>query len=341
MVNFFFSRLKNKKQQRKSFSHAIHYNILTKPSLLRNYLRSCPSHGVEVKFVSGISNIFIGRADIPIPLELIEFIDQQSVGSIQKGKKFRKRCHIFNAQNKIMGELLVEYECTLYDRIMSETEMASEILPNKSQTKPIVEIENDMNHFNSDLGLIPISPSKKSHKKKSKSPRKKINTEQLVDQLPTLNTKRLSSTSTSASTLLNYLTGRPLAQIEENEAVKAMQSTSPTESLIDLLSYDLNGLYLPKKSNDAELTVLKKIDCLRVQVYDLCLTRAGIREILSKNATNESASFSSGTFTIDIDLDSVLSTKSPFEKNNVFTSKVTRIFDTSIETLPSSKLKLS
>ncbi|XP_055320202.1 C2 domain-containing protein 3 isoform X2 [Sitodiplosis mosellana] len=325
--------LDNKKQLQKSYGHVTHYDILTKPTLFRNYLRS--SESVEVRFSSGISNIDIGKANIPIPVELIEFFDQQSFNSTQKTKKFRKRCHIFNAQNKIMGELLAEYELVLYDRVFSETEMDSEILTNKCTTKKNVGIENDMNQFNLDLDHGPISSTKKSHKKKSKSPHKKIHIEKLIDKVPTSNTKRLSSKATCASPLLNYLTGRPLAEIEENEAVKAMQSTSPTESLINFLSYDLNGLYLPKKTNDAELKVLKKIDCLRVQVYDLCLTRAGTREILSKNATNESG-FSSGTFSIDVDLDSILSIKSPFEKNNVFTSKVTRIFGSSIETLPPS-----
>lgn len=325
-------RLQNKKQQRKSIGDVIHYNILTKPSLFRNYLRS--SEIVEVKFSTGISNIEIGKANIPIPVELIEFIDQQTFQVKHQSKKLRKRCYIFNAQSKIMGELMVEYELALYDRVFSESEVESDILINLKND----EIENDKNHFNIDFDLAARSSTKISHKKKFKSPKKRINAEKIFEKIPTSSTNRLTSKATCASPLLNYLTGRPLAEIEKNEAVKAMQSTSPTESLIDLLSYDLNGLYLPnKKNNDAELKVLKKIDCLRIQVYDLCLTRAGTREILSKNASNES-SFSSGTFTVDVELDSILSTKSPFEKNNVFTSQVTRIFGSSIETLPPSKL---
>lgn len=324
-------RLQNKKQQRKSIGDVIHYNILTKPSLFRNYLRS--SETVEVKFLTGISNIEIGKADIPIPVELIEFIDQQTFHVTRQSKKLRKRCYIFNAQSKIMGELMIEYELAFYDRVLSESEIDSDILLNSKND----EIENDKNHFNIELDIAARSPTKKSHKKKFKSPNKRINAEKLLEKVPTSSTKRLTSKTTCASPLLNYLTGQPLAEIEKNEAVKSMQSTSPTESLIDLLSYDLNGLYFPKKNNNAELKVLKKIDCLRIQVYDLCLTRAGTREILSKNASNES-SFSSGTFTVDVELDSILSTKSPFEKNNVFTSQVTRIFGSSIETLPPSKL---
>lgn len=327
-ISFIISRLKNNKQQRKSYGHVTHYDILTKPTLFRNYLRS--SESVEVKFSSGISNKDIGKAIIPIPVELIEFIDRKSS---QRTKKFRKRCHIFNAQNNMMGELLAEYELMLYDQGSNDTENNSEILAKKCPKKKMIEIENDMNQFNLDLDHC---STKKSQKNKLKSPHKKIHTEKLTDKVITSNTKRLSSKVICASPLLNYLTGRPLGETEENEAVKAMQSTSPTESLIDFLSFDLNGLYLPKnKANYDELNVLKKIDCLRVQVYDLCLTRAGTREILSKNASHESG-FSSGTFTVDIDLDSILCIKSPFEKNNVFTSKVTRIFGNSIETLPPS-----
>lgn len=328
----FFFRLTNKKQLRKSFGHAIHYNIVTKPTLFRNYLRS--SECVEVKFSSSISNIDIARASIPIPIELIEFIDQHTFNSTQKTKKLRKRCHIFSPQNRIMGEILVEYELALCDRALSEIEMDSEMLANKCTA---TEIENDMNHSNLLMDSASISP-KKSHRKKIKvkSSHKVKNTGEIIDKIPKMSTNRISSKSACASPLLKYLTGRPLAEIEKNEAVKAMQSTSPTESLIDLLSYDLNGLYLPKKSNDEELKVLERIDCLRVEVHDLCLSRAGIREILSNNSSHQT-SFSSGTFTIDIELDSILSTKSPFEKNNVYTSKVTQIFGSSIETLPPSR----
>lgn len=326
-------RLKNKKQSRKSFGHAIHYDILTKLTLFRNYLRS--SESVEVKFSSGISNIEIGRSNIPIPAELIEFLDRQS--SSKKVKKFRRRCHIYNAQQKMMGELLVEYGLSLYDRTLNESEF-DEKIDDKLLTTNGDEIENDMNHFNLDLEIN--SPSKKSvHKTKckSKSPYKNVNSEKLLEKLSSSSTKRLSSKSGVSSSLMNYLTGRPLAEVEENEARQAMMSTSPTESLIEFLSNDLNDLYLPKKINDTELNVLKKIDCLRIQVQDLCLTRAGTREILSNNALIES-SFSSGTFTVDVDLDSILSTKSPFERNHKFTSKVTRIFSSSIESLPPCKL---
>lgn len=287
-----------------------------------------------MKFSSGISNKDIGKASIPIPVELIAFIDRKSCNSAtQRTKKFRKRCHIFNAQNNMMGELLAEYELMLYDQGSNVAEINSETLANKCPKKKTIEIENDMNQFNLDLDHC---ATKKSHKTNSKSPHKKAHAEKWIDKVAASNTKRLSSKTACASPLLDYLTGRPLGETEESEAVKAMQSTSPTESLIDFLSSDLNGLYLPKKkANDAELHVLKKIDCLRIQVYDLCLTRAGTREILSKNASSESG-FSSGTFTVDIDVDSILCLKSPFEKNNVFTSKVTRIFGNSIETLPPS-----
>lgn len=287
-----------------------------------------------MKFSSGISNKDIGKANIPIPVELIEFIDRKSFNrTAQRTKKFRKRCHIFNAQNNMIGELLAEYELMLYDQGLNDTEIHSEIPANKCPKKKMIEIENDMNQFNLDLDQC---SKNKSQRNISKSPHKKVHTEKRIGKVTTSITKRLSSRTACASPLLNYLTGRPLGETEEDEAVKAMQSTSPTESLIDFLSSDLNGLYLHKKrANEAELNVLKKIDCLRIQVYDLCLTRAGTREILSKNASNESG-FSSGTFTVDIDLDSILCIKSPFEKNNVFTSKVTRIFGNSIETLPPS-----
>lgn len=340
--SFFFSyskqkfRLKNKKHQKKSFGHVIHYDILTKLALFKSYLQS--SESIELKFSSGISNIDIGKANIPIPIELIEFIDGKLVHCTKKVGRIRKRTHIFSAQHKKMGEVLLDFDLMLYDRVISEAEMTKEISSNKCMDSGI-EIENDMNHFNLDLELK--RSAQKIYKKnaKIKSPPKQRNAEKSPEELSKLNSKRLSGTNTMPSPLLNYLTGRPLGKFEETEAVKAMKSTSPTESLIDLLSFDLNGLYLPKKTDDTESKILQKIDCLRVHVFDLCLTRAGTREILSNYAPNE-ASFSSGTFTVDVDIDTVLTTKSPFEKSALFTSKVTRIFSSSIETLPPCKFEL-
>lgn len=321
---------------RKSFGHVIRYNILTKPTLFRNYLIS--AERIEIKFTSEISNIDIGKATVPIPIELIGLIDQKLPHSA-KSLKIRKKCHIFNGQNRNMGELLIDYDLQLYDRISNQHEIGNGVRLQKfcCSEQQKISTENDMNQFNLELDLDFIKHStKKTHKKKSKSKSSHGTKGKLLEKVPTSDTKRLLSISTIPSPLLNYLTGRPLGKAEESAAIKAMESTSPTESLMDMLSFDLNGLYLPKKTDNAESKALQKIDCLRIHVYDMCLTRAGTREILSKNALNET-SFSSGTFSIGVDLDSILCLKSPFEKNVTLASKVTRIFSSSIETLPPSK----
>lgn len=308
-----------------------------------------------MKLASGISNIEIGEAVIVIPAKLIQFIDKlNSTHSIPQAPvgKFPIKSIVFDAQQRSIGELFLDFEMIVCDRVFNEMEM--EILPNQNamarddgSTTTVTKqhfngIENNMNQFNLDLKKIKINHAKQ---KKSKNNRCTNLTETSIhrpEQVPlsSTTTERISSKSRNiSSTFLNYLTGRPLHPAEETEAVRAMASTSPTESLIDQLSYDMNGLYLPKKSTlseSIESNVLKKIDCMRIHVYDLCLSRAGIREILSNgNAPNEMC-FGSGTFTVSIDLDSILSAnKSPFEVNSTtFSSKITRIFDTSIETIP-------
>lgn len=339
ILSHFFYRLTNKKKQSKSFGHAIHYNILTKLTLFKKYLLS--SECVDVKFSSGISNIDIGVATLPVPVDLIAFIDdQQSQHSMLKSKQFRTKCHIFNSQNKFIGEMCADYEMLVYDRVFHETEMFDEISLNKrmdNDDKRNVGIENNMNQFNLDLNLTDVKLKRTVKKKfKSKSPNKYSENNQLGGKMSVLSSKQISINSPKTSPLISYLTGRPLDVLEESEAVRAMESTSPTESLIDLLSFDLDGLYLPKTGHDAEANILKKIDCLRIQISELCLTRAGTREILSKHASNE-MSFSSGTFTIDVDIDPILASKSSFDKNATFSSKVTRIFSSSIETIPPCK----
>lgn len=343
---YFPRRLKCKKNQEKSIGqHAIHYDILTKLTLFKKYLRG--SENLVVKLASGISNIEIGEAVIVIPQNLIEFIDKsKSTHSIrQTVGKFPIKSFIFDTQQKIIGEIFMDFEMTLYDRVLNEmnTEISNSqtIMANvddvlttvTKQQQQINGIENNMNHFNLDL-------KKKKHQNNHSNNEKSNRQERMPSSLTK---KRISIKSTNiSSSLLNYLTGRPLHAAEEMEAVQAMASTSPTESLINQLTYDLNGLYLPKRTTQVdsiETNVLKKIDCLRIHIYELCLTRAGIREILSKaNAPNE-MSFASGSFTVSIDFDSILSaTKSPFEQNNATcSSKVARIFDTSIETIPPGK----
>lgn len=332
-ISFIF-RLKTKQQLKKSFGHVVHYNILTKLALFKRYLIS--AENIEVKLCSGTSNVDIGQAICPIPFALNKFIDESTTKAVGK---FRSKCHILNAQNRIMGEIVVDYELALYDRIRNGTEVDKEIITNTCSSNGI---ENDMNHFNLDL----VKSLKNPHNKKSKrkSPNKRFDeqktqskrTESLAALIPTSvsSSKQLTSKSSSSS-LFDYLTGQPLAASEESVAIKEMESTSPTQSLVDLLSFDLNGLYQKKITNN-EQAILQKIDCLRIHVYELCLTRAGIREILSQNAVSE-FSFSSGTFTVEIALDSILNTKSPFEKKNCFTSKVTRIFSSSVEAVPPSK----
>lgn len=303
-----------------------------------------------MKFASGISNIEIGEAITVIPAHLIDFIDKsKSTHSIRQqrqlaGKFPIKSSFIFDAQQKIIGEIAMDFEMIMYDRATSQNTLAKNVNVDGVLTSKVIKqqfngIENNMNQFNLDLKKIKMNQVLKD-----------ICIDKNNERIPPIPsstaTKQISSKSTNISSpLFNYLTGRPLRAAEETEAVRAMASTSPTESLIDQLSYDLNGLYVPKKSTTIrmaeshETNVLKKIDCMRIHIYDLCLTRAGIREILSKaNAPNE-MSFASGSFTVSIDFDSILSApKSSFQRNNAtFSSKITRIFDTSIETIPPGK----
>lgn len=362
---YILHRLTCKKNQRKSIGHAIHYDILTKFTLFKKYLLG--SENLVVKLASGISNIEIGESVIVIPANLIEFIDKskpthsipspppspsQAIGT------FPIRSTIFDAQRKIIGEISMAFEMIAYDRVLdmemlstqnNMTAIDDDVSTTESTKQQLNDNENNMNQFNLDLKQN-IKMNKVRNEQKNVRGRKEIdhqNEESFHRQerisLSSATTKRISGKSKSrniSSPLLNYLTGRPLHAAEETEAVRAMASTSPTESLIDQLSYDLNGLYLPKKppltTDSIESNVLKKIDCMRIHVDDLCLSRAGVREILSKaNAPNE-MSFGSGTFNVSIDFDSILSTiKSPFEMSRTtFASKVTRIFDTSIETFP-------
>lgn len=353
----------SKANQKKSIGHAIQYDILTKLTLFKKYLLR--SENLVVKLASDISNIEIGESVIVIPAILFEFIDKSkpthSIPSPSPSKAigtFPIKSAVFDAQQKVIGEISLVFEMIAYDRVFHELDMEKlstqnimaaiddDVLTNEATKRRLNGNgnENNMNQYNLDLKNIELNKVCNEQKKWTRreiDQNKKSFLRQERMPLSAAATKRISIKSRNISSpLLNYLTGRPLHAAEETEAVRAMASTSPTESLIDQLSYDLNGLYLTKKptttTESIESNVLKKIDCMRIHVDNLCLSRAGVREILSKASSSNGMSFGSGTFTVSIDFDSILSiSKSPFEMSNTtFSSKVTRIFDTSIETNP-------
>lgn len=283
-------------------SNIIHYKILTKLKLFKNYLAR--SGGVELRFTSGTSNIPIGRATTPIPMQLIESIDKHQTESTIKMQKFRSNCPITNSQNKIIGKITIDYDLLLSSRPIDESEFNCEFFPNAT--------ENDLNHINVITNRKMDLPRDKKEKK-------------LFVEIP--KSVKMSTKYPYPNPLMDYLTGRTLTDHERDRAIKSMDTISPSESLIDMLTIDLDVLSLqrPHKKRSSKFG---QVDSIRTHIYELTLTRAGIREIL-----NENGSYSSGSFIVDVNLDAKVS----MDVGTTFISDVSHIFTSMSDCLPPRK----
>lgn len=286
---------------------------MTKLKLFKSYLAR--SGGVELHFTSGTSNIPIGIAIAPIPMQLIESIDnnRQTKSTIKMRKRFSSKCHINNSQNKLIGNITIDYDLLLCSRPINESEFNCEIFSNANE----YEHENDLNHINVVKRNAVISP--KDNKRKTKKS---------IVEIP--KSVKMSSKDPHPNPVMDYLTGRTLTDHEKDRAIKAMETISPSESLIDLLTIDLDCLSLqrPHKKPSFAFSSFDHIDSIRTHIYELTLTRAGVREIL-----NENGSYTSGSFVVDVNLDSNVST----DIGTTFVSEVSHIFTSIPDSLPPRK----
>lgn len=276
--------------------------------LFKSYLAR--SGGVELRFTSGTSNIPIGSAIAPIPMQLIKSIDKHQNKLTTKMQKFNSKCHIKNSQNKIIGKITIEYDLLLCGRPFDGSEFNCEIFSN-----------DNLNHINVVKKNAVILPKEK-----------KVKTKKSIVETP--KSVKMSSKGLHPKPLMDYLTGRALTDHERDQAIKAMETISPSESLIDLLTIDLDCLSLqrPHKIRSSKLSSFDQVDSIRTHIYELTLTRAGVREILNENGT-----YSSGSFVVDVNLDSNLS----MDIGTTFISEVSHIFTSMSDSLPPRKYNFS
>lgn len=278
--------------------------------LFKSYLAR--SGGVKLRFTSGTSNIPIGSAIAPIPMQLIESIDNyQTKSMIEMRKRFSSKCCINNSQNKLIGNITIDYDLLLCSRPIDESEFNSETFSNANEN------ENNLNHINVVKRNAAILPKDKKRK-----------TKKSIVEIP--KSVKMSSKDPHPNPLMDYLTGRALTDHERDRAIKAMETISPSESLIDLLTIDLDCLSFqrPNKKPSSALSSFDHIDSIRTHIYELTVTRAGVREIL-----NENGSYSSGSFVVDVNLDSNVST----DIGTTFVSEVSHIFTSQPDSLPIRK----
>lgn len=323
---FDLNRFSNRTSQRSGYGYGsqnatatVTYDILTKIKLFSEYLASCEP--IEIKFASATTNIQLGIAYVPIPTNLIHTLMTPRSGRSERNtfgdSSFNTR--IFNSRNNIVGDARINFIVTISDR---ETPRSATTVTSKMMKTPINdmayrvamrkrEIENDLNCDNTSATMIV---------RKSKCDKNNCNSS-VSGANRCCSPRKISSRMQITSPLAEYLSGLPLTHNQENEALREMQSISPSESFIEALNADLKAAIAtaPKKQFSLEShrsgspnqtsstdVALQKIDSIKISVYDLILTNAGVRELCVKNGIVHGKSYASGTFIVEGKVDTSL-----------------------------------
>lgn len=334
-------------QTTQSNANHLRYNILTKTKLFREYLVSCEP--IEIRFSSATTNLQIGTAFVTIPQDLVNLLNESKRNCYNQFDCITSISQIFNSRNKIIGAIAIDFQLIVYNRSTprSATNLNKMTITSNNScyddSNRKWETENDRNSENLPYKSVSQSKLNKNNANFLKfsgdsvtETHFKMSDAIKIPKLPLSSTK-VSNRNKSESPLFNFLTGRPLSLSQELEALQQMQSISPTESFIEALSSDLKCVVSPKKNiqtNAEANNLINKIDSMRIQVYEMTLTNAGLREILVKNGVT-SSSIATGTFIIEGKLDSTL-VKVQRGKHQTH-HDIIRIFSSHIEEAASSE----
>lgn len=304
----------------------LRYYILTKIKLFRDYLTLCEP--IELKFSSATTNLQIGTAFIQIPFDLIESLDTSQVTQINRPTLIGCTSEIFNLRNKIIGNIKINFQLTIYDRT-SPRSIESLSIDRTFVTSQLQKSPRDTNK-----NVCMDDNRQKSSQIKSKQTKnidnlylgrvEKSHLEQLSSHRSIGETRKLSSRIQNASPLFDYLSGRPLTRHQEAEALKEMENVSPTESLIDEIETNLKAkISSPRKirqqllENVSKLSPkvdafdpINRIDSIRLTVLNLTLTKAGLRELTNRKNIDENAPLVDSSFTVECQIDPQLNKRS-------------------------------
>ncbi|KFB46460.1 hypothetical protein ZHAS_00014472 [Anopheles sinensis] len=245
----------------------IRYEVRTSAELFRRYLKSCEP--IRVRLISKRTQSLIGTAKVQIPGQIINFRDTveqttaQACGEVLSVRGFR------------LGELSLEFTLNLNakDRITAGVPSSSKpSQPNDGkENNKMLRVEQ--RPLSGSFGSFPVQSNVLTIEGK---PAPLHETSQRPLTGGTNARKKFNNLDgDSKKKILDYLTGKPLDNDGRSElsALSDIRSISPAESMLEALArYDV----APKP---AKQTYLQAVDCVRVLVENLRLTRAGQKEI--------------------------------------------------------------
>uniref|UniRef100_A0A182JP16 C2 domain-containing protein n=1 Tax=Anopheles christyi TaxID=43041 RepID=A0A182JP16_9DIPT len=254
-------------------SVSVHYEVRTSVELFRRYLKSCEP--VRLRLYSKRTQTLIGTAKVPIPGKIINFneidtllpITAQASGEILSVRGFR------------LGELCLQFSLKLDPK---ELQVANPPKPTTSQSQKGKE-NRKMLCVEQPLKSIPsVSASNAPLIVEGKlAPLHETKQRPLTggsNYLTAAKKKFHTLDHESKRKVLDYLTGKPFDDdhsrpSSERSTLSEICSISPAESMLEALArFDA----APDRSKH---TYLQAVDCVRVLVEGLRLTRAGQKEM--------------------------------------------------------------
>lgn len=202
---------------------------------------------------------------IRLPGKFVQFL----AGNSSNPKIVTKATHhIANTKHIPIGDIVVTFGMTITERNRPTIVPTLMLDSNRSGTASSRRSIDFSSKFAADaISCLNASDSNEIRATKAKSLTKDCATEPTSCQ--------------PSSKSYNFLTGRHMSKQQELEALQELKVLSPTNSLIESLSEHILGGLQSSKENcrPLETNVYSKIDSIKVNVLDLSLTRAGIREV--------------------------------------------------------------
>ncbi|XP_052901837.1 uncharacterized protein LOC128309476 [Anopheles moucheti] len=256
-------------------SGSVDYEVCTSAELFRRYLKSCEP--VRLRLYSKRTATLIGTAKVPIPNKIINFCEAadpltaatQSCGEILSVRGFR------------LGELCLDFSLKFDPKELP----ANPSKPASSQSQKGKENRKMLCVEQPTTAVAPLNPFP-SASNSALIVEGKIAPLHESSQRPLADGNRLQAAKKKFNTLdnerrrkvLDYLTGKPYDDerarcSSELSALSEICSISPAESMMEALArYDA----APERNKQP---YLQAVDCIRVLVEGLRLTRAGMKEM--------------------------------------------------------------
>lgn len=236
---------------------------------------------IEIKLTSVKTNLQIGTCFVPISKRILN--------STEKRIEVKNSYQIFSPRNINLGEIVLNFKINFIES-SSEIGYQKRLFQDSSETSTDRTSSKLFVHKIPDLNLG--------------SPMKSFRVLQRSDR----------------SSVINYLTGRKMSRNEETKALKEICEISPAGSLIEALN-EIEET--PRCTFDLpeEINYTKMIDSVKISINNLCLTKAGTREISVKKGA---------VFIIECKIDEELKTKSADDEFRVSSKNIIN-FDQTID----------